>query len=175
VRTCLIVSVSWAGSEEVERAVGFLAAPALGAALGSSAGLSGAAASAHGLALLGGGSLAAGGMGMTGGVWMVTGTAAAAGGVLGASASAAYTLGAAEYRHELIKLQAKHRLVLAAQNQHISMAQKVSTRLADDAAALRTQLEIEIELNAKNARRVTDLADKLDAIEAAIAFTSATT
>lgn len=58
---------------------GGLAAPAIGAAVGSSLlGLSGAAATSAGLAALGGGSLAAGGLGMAGGTALIQ---AVAGGV----------------------------------------------------------------------------------------------
>ena len=73
--------------------VALLAAPAIGGAIGSLGifgGLSGAAASSHGLALLGGGSLAAGGLGMAGGTSVVTAVGAAVGGALGASVSNAY-------------------------------------------------------------------------------------
>lgn len=57
---------------------GGLAAPAIGAAVGTSMGLSGAAAATAGLATLGGGSLAAGGMGIAGGTALIQ---AVAGGV----------------------------------------------------------------------------------------------
>lgn len=58
---------------------GGLAAPAIGAAIGSSVlGLSGAAATSAGLAALGGGSLAAGGLGMAGGTALIQ---AVAGGI----------------------------------------------------------------------------------------------
>lgn len=70
-----------------------LAAPAIGGAIGSLGmfgGLSGAAASSHGLALLGGGSLAVGGLGMAGGTAVVTVVGAAVGGTLGASVTNAY-------------------------------------------------------------------------------------
>ncbi|WP_082480915.1 DUF726 domain-containing protein [Rathayibacter sp. Leaf299] len=73
--------------------VALLAAPAIGGAIGSLGvfgGLTGAAASSHGLALLGGGTLAAGGLGMAGGTTVVTAVGAAVGGVLGASVSNAY-------------------------------------------------------------------------------------
>lgn len=73
--------------------VALLAAPAIGGAIGSLGlfgGLSGAAASSHGLALLGGGTLAAGGLGMAGGTAVVTAVGAAVGGALGASVSNAY-------------------------------------------------------------------------------------
>lgn len=71
-----------------------VAAPAVGAALGSSVlggSLTGAAATSHGLAMLGGGSLAAGGLGMAGGAAVVTATGTALGGALGAVTASAYT------------------------------------------------------------------------------------
>lgn len=83
-----------------------LAAPAIGGALGSLGifgGLSGAAASAHGLALLGGGALAAGGLGMAGGTAVVTVVGAAVGGALGASVSNAYLREDKSFRIELLK------------------------------------------------------------------------
>lgn len=64
---------------------GGLAAPAIGAAVGSAMGLSGAAATSAGLAAIGGGSLAAGGLGMAGGTAVVSGVAAG----LGAAATGA--------------------------------------------------------------------------------------
>jgi pimeloyl-ACP methyl ester carboxylesterase len=68
----------------------FVAAPAIGGALGAYAGLSGAAATSHGLALLGGGSLAAGGFGMAGGTAVVTAAGVGLGGASGASVANAY-------------------------------------------------------------------------------------
>src|SRR6185436_6503133 len=65
------------GTAAVVAPMALLAAPVVGAALGSSAlggGLTGAAATGHGLAMLGGGSLAAGGLGMAGGTMVVTAT-----------------------------------------------------------------------------------------------------
>jgi len=71
----------------------FFAAPLLGGALGASAlggGLSGAAATSHGLAMLGGGALAAGGLGMAGGGVVVTAAGTGLGGALGLSVVNAY-------------------------------------------------------------------------------------
>lgn len=84
----------------------FLAAPAVGGAIGSLGmfgGLSGAAASSHGLALLGGGTLAAGGLGMAGGTAVVTAVGAAVGGALGASVSNAYLREDKSFRIELLR------------------------------------------------------------------------
>ncbi|MEG2013878.1 MAG: hypothetical protein RR063_11860 [Anaerovoracaceae bacterium] len=63
-------------------ATGGLAAPAVGAVVGSTfMGLSGAAATSAGLAALGGGSLAVGGMGMAGGTAIVAGVAGGVGAI----------------------------------------------------------------------------------------------
>lgn len=64
---------------------GGMAAPLIGAAIGSAAGLSGAAATSAGLATLGGGSIAAGGFGVAGGTALITSVSA----VVGAGAGAA--------------------------------------------------------------------------------------
>ena len=70
--------------------VAYIAAPAIGGAIGAFGGLSGAAATSHGLALLGGGSLAAGGFGMAGGTMVVAAGGAGIGGAVGASVATAY-------------------------------------------------------------------------------------
>ncbi|PWN04951.1 DUF726 domain-containing protein [Nocardioides silvaticus] len=68
----------------------WVAAPAIGGAVGSLTGLTGAAATSHGLATLGGGSLAAGGFGMVGGTAVITAVGGSVGGVVGGTATAAY-------------------------------------------------------------------------------------
>lgn len=86
--------------------IAFLAAPAIGGAIGSLGafgGLTGAAATTHGLALLGGGSLAAGGLGMAGGTAAVTAVGAAVGGSLSASVSNAYVREDRSFRIELLR------------------------------------------------------------------------
>lgn len=84
----------------------FLAAPAIGGALGSLGmfgGYSGAAASSHGLALLGGGTLAQGGLGMAGGIKVVSVVGGALGGTLGASVSTAYLGEDKSFRIDLLR------------------------------------------------------------------------
>jgi len=80
----------------------FVAAPAIGGAIGatfitgaSGAALSGAAATSAGLAAIGGGSLAVGGLGMAGGIAILTGVGAALGGTLGGVVANSY-IGAIE-------------------------------------------------------------------------------
>lgn len=70
-----------------------LAAPAIGGAIGSSAlggGLSGAAATSHGLAMLGGGSVASGGLGMAGGTAVIAAAGAGLGSAMGYTTVSAY-------------------------------------------------------------------------------------
>ncbi|MCF8604006.1 TMCO4 family protein [Gordonia sp. HY442] len=69
---------------------GLMAAPAIGGAIGSLAGYSGAAATSYGLALLGGGSVAAGGLGMAGGTYALTAAGVALGGAMGSIVTNAY-------------------------------------------------------------------------------------
>ncbi len=90
---------------------GYLLAPTIAAAIGASAGLSGAAAVSYGLALLGGGSLAAGGFGMVGGTIAVTGAGAIAGG-LGLGGIALWNAGYIVAVGELVKLQTSYQQVL---------------------------------------------------------------
>jgi pimeloyl-ACP methyl ester carboxylesterase len=82
------------------------AAPAVGAALGSSTfggSLTGAAATSHGLAMLGGGSIASGGLGMAGGTAVITATGTALGGALGAGTAAAYAGADTSFRIEKVR------------------------------------------------------------------------
>ena len=99
---------------------GGLAAPAIGAFIGSTVfGLSGAAATSAGLAALGGGSLAAGGFGMAGGTALVASVGGMAGASLLGGTSAGVRAGADEQRNliarlaiDLIKLQVLARIIL---------------------------------------------------------------
>lgn len=100
------IAVGGALAVSVAAPLALLAAPAIGGALGSLGvfgGLSGAAATSHGLALLGGGSLAVGGLGMAGGTTVVTAVGAAVGGALGASVSNAYLSEDKSFRIELLR------------------------------------------------------------------------
>lgn len=86
--------------------IALLAAPAIGGAIGSLGvfgGFSGAAATSHGLALLGGGSIAAGGLGVAGGTTVVTAVGAAVGSALGASVSNAYVREDSSFRIDLLR------------------------------------------------------------------------
>ncbi|MCK8467826.1 TMCO4 family protein [Microbacterium sp. KSW4-16] len=100
------IAVGSAAAVAVAVPLALLAAPAVGGAIGSLGmfgGLSGAAATSHGLALLGGGSLALGGLGMAGGTAVVTAVGAAVGGALGASVANAYLREDRSFRIELLR------------------------------------------------------------------------
>lgn len=85
----------------------FVAAPAIGGAIGASgilgSTLSGAAATSHGLAFLGGGALAAGGLGMAGGTAVIAATGGALGGALGAVTATAYLQDDKSFRIEKLR------------------------------------------------------------------------
>lgn len=79
------------GGAAVIAPLAFIAAPAIGGAVGTSLlSYSGAAATSSGLATLGGGALAAGGAGMAGGIAVVTAAGSALGGRYGAVISNSY-------------------------------------------------------------------------------------
>ncbi|MFZ1541754.1 MAG: DUF726 domain-containing protein [Candidatus Microthrix parvicella] len=84
------VAIGAVGSAAAIVPAAFLAAPAIGGAIGSISGLSGAAATSHGLAVLGLGPIATGGFGMAGGTVVVTAAGSALGGTLGGVATSAY-------------------------------------------------------------------------------------
>lgn len=91
------LTVGMVGAAVVVGPLAFAAAPLIGGALGASAiggGLTGAAATSHGLALLGGGAIAGGGLGLGGGmaagVVVVSAAGASLGGALGMSVVNAY-------------------------------------------------------------------------------------
>ena len=88
-RVSTVAAASLVGLTVVAPAA-FFAAPAIGGAIGAWSGLSGAAATSQGLALLGGGSVAAGGLGMFGGTMVVAAGGAGLGSAVGASVASSY-------------------------------------------------------------------------------------
>lgn len=147
---------------------GYFAAPAIASALGTAAGLSGAAATAHGLALLGGGTLAAGGAGMAGGLYLVTGTAIAVGGTAMGGGAFLVQLGAAGAKAELVKLQTSYREVLLHNQMHTKKAGEAIRSLETDRRDVQKTLEQERDLNEKNAARLKDLEATVEALGNAI-------
>ncbi len=90
IRRLTQVTMGVVGGAVVLAPAAFFAAPAIGGVIGSMSGLSGAAATSHGLAWLGGGSIASGGLGMAGGTAVVTATGVGLGGRLGAVITSSY-------------------------------------------------------------------------------------
>jgi hypothetical protein len=147
---------------------GWAAAPLIGTAIGEAAGLAGAAATAHGLAILGGGSLAIGGAGMAGGLWMVTGTGAALGLLSSGGATLLLQIGAAAARQELIKLQVTFKEVSLGQQVAQAKAQNVISELVKNRDELRRILAEESKLNEKNSARLKQMATTLADMERTI-------
>ncbi len=147
---------------------GWLAAPLIGTAIGTAAGLSGAAATSHGLAILGGGSLALGGAGMAGGMWLVTGVGAATGLALGGGSTMLLQLGAAGVKVELIKLQVNYKEVLLDSQMQLAKAQTIIKSLEKQHREIKQQLEEERLLNEKNSKRIKECEEIIKALEDAI-------
>ena len=172
-------SVSWAkiglfgaGGVVLLGTGAYLLAPLVGAALGASAGLSGAAAVSHGLALLGGGTLASGGAGMAGGMWLVAGTGAATGLVAGSGSAAFFEMGASQARAELTRLQVTFKMTLLAGQVDTLKAQKAIASLHAQLDVLGATLAEERLLNDENSDRVKDLEAKISAIEETLTWMS---
>jgi hypothetical protein len=164
----LRLGVISAGAIAICAAGGWLAAPMLGSAIGTAAGLSGAAAVAHGLALLGGGALAAGGAGMAGGVWLVAGVSAAVGGGLAGSSTLFFQLGAQAMRVEILKFEAVFKSVILTQQQATALAKQSIAELQQHLETLEGKLTVERSLNEKKSVRVQELEEKMGTIEKAL-------
>jgi hypothetical protein len=152
---------------------GWLAAPAIAAYLGAGAGLAGAAATAHGLALLGGGTLAAGGFGMAGGMMVVTGAGAALGGLAGGAGRLLFQMGAAGAQEELVKLQVTFKTVLLETQGDLKKAQEVIKALDKRRAELEALLREERQLNDENAKRLDELEKIINSVTTARKWMSA--
>jgi uncharacterized protein HemX len=138
---------------------GGLAAPAIGAAVGTSLlGLSGAAATSAGLAALGGGALAAGGAGMAGGTLLVQAIAGGMG-VLGA--------GIATNAADGVKVKKQNQELrdeLHQQNIDNATKQKVIQQLNNKVEELKQALADEKKKTDCNEDRIRLLQDQLDDI-----------
>ena len=134
-----------------------LAAPAIGAAVGTTfMGLSGAAATSAGLAALGGGALAAGGAGMAGGALLVQAVAGGVG-ILGAGIATNAADGAkAKKQNEDLREE------LHNQNVDNSTKQKVIQQLNNKVEELRKALAEEKKKTNNNEERIKILQDQLD-------------
>jgi len=154
-----------AGAAAVLATTAWFTVPIIAASIGAAAGLSGVAATNFGMALLGGGSLAAGGFGMAGGMVVVTGVGAVAGFGGASGAMVMMQIGAARSKAELIKLQVTYKEVLLRNQADVAKAQSVVKNLATQHEALRTQLDEERGLNDKNAARLKELEDTIEAVE----------
>ena len=141
------------------------AVPALGVA--TSAATGGAAATAHGLALLGGGSLAAGGTGMAGGMAVISAAGAGAAGMAGLSARGLIN----ELSPEAVEVQlVKTMVAFALIDEPKGGAEAILQELDEECDDLARTLERERGLNEKRAGRVRDLERKFDSYRRAIAW-----
>lgn len=136
---------------------GGLAAPAIGAALGTSVlGLSGAAATSAGLAALGGGSLAAGGLGMAGGTALIQAVAGGVG-VIGTGIVSNAAEGS-----KLKKQNAELRDELRKANLDSATKQRVIEQLNTQITNLKYALEEEKAKAQRNEEKIQYMQEQLD-------------
>lgn len=136
---------------------GGLAAPAVGAIVGSTfMGLSGAAATSAGLAALGGGALAAGGAGMAGGTMLVQAVAGGVG-ILGAGVATNAVEGA-----EAKKQNEDLRTEMHDQNLDNATKQKIIIQLNKKVEELKNALAEEKEKTDANEDKIKLLQEQLD-------------
>jgi len=147
-----------------------LAAPVIGAAVGSAVfGLSGAAATSAGLAALGGGSVAAGGLGMAGGTALLAGVGGAAGAGVAAAGGRWTGWTAGQVVADAIKLEVVTKLILLDAQGDDAKARKVVEGLHDRISMLSRQV-LEMARTVDSLKR--KLAEQKDVVargEAAIA------
>jgi hypothetical protein len=141
----------------VVAAGGYAGAPLITEHLGAVAGLSGAAAVSHGLALLGGGSLAVGGAGVAGGMALVTAASTTVGAASAGGAAALWNAGCAAAVGELIKLQVSYKEVLLRAQPRSPETGEVVESLLRHCTQLESKLEEERTLNDAGAQRVKEL------------------
>lgn len=143
---------------------GWVFAPAIGTALGTAAGLSGAAATSHGLAVLGGGSLAIGGYGMAGGMWLITGAGALAG-ISPASVKFLIELGSARAKLEIIKLQVSYKEIILDNQKETKQSLKIEESLREKEKEIELKIEEELQYNEKASVRIKDMEAVRDALK----------
>ena len=150
---------------------GWAVAPVLGAYLGAAGtGLAGAAAIAHGLALIGGGSLAFGGLGMAGGMWIVVGASALGGTLAAGGGTVLFQLGSGAAKIELVKLQISFKEITLAEQVNAKVSQAAIKALEKDRKELEEKLEQERKLNDKNSSRIDEIEKILKTMEKATSW-----
>lgn len=135
---------------------GGMAAPLIGAAIGSAAGLSGAAATSAGLATLGGGSIAAGGFGVAGGTALITSVSAVVGAGAGAAGGRLVGLSSGQVVADTVRLHLVTAMVLIATQHDDERARRVveglQARLVEVTASISTLADRLRSLTEDNAR-----------------------
>lgn len=138
-----------------------LAAPAIGAAIGSAMGLSGAAAVNAGLAALGGGAISAGGLGVAGGTALIGGM----GGLVGSGGAAAASafVKSNDVTPEMVELEARKLEALHDRlAHHAQTSQAYAQQVIVELRARIRDLETE---NARLRRRSADHEDEIALLE----------
>lgn len=119
---------------------GGLAAPLIGSAIGGAMGLSGAAATSAGLALLGGGAVAAGGLGVAGGTAIVAGVVGVSSAGMGAAGTWLKGARPNDVIVESAKLEVSFKYLLIREERSEELQRLVVERLQQQIAGLVTEI-----------------------------------
>ena len=148
---------------------GWALAPAIGGALGAGAGLSGAAAVSHGLALLGGGALASGGAGMAGGIALVAAMGAGFGGLTGLGGTALFTKsGAAHVKIDMMKVQMSIARVVLADQKDTAKVQEIIRLQQQEIYSLKKKLTALQENETENKDKIKHLKAIIKTLERSV-------
>ena len=140
-------------------------ATTIGAALVSGTGLTGAAASSAGLALLGGGAIAVGGFGVAGGIAVVVGGGAVLGGIVGSSTTMLFIASPDIALSQAAKLEVVLKEIILGQMKDIKLAQEVLKKQGDYIIELRKKLQEEELKNQKNKETIKNLEKAIKYLE----------
>ena len=142
-------------------------ATTIGAALVAGTGLTGAAASSAGLALLGGGAIAVGGFGMAGGIAVVVGGGAVLGGVMGGSTAMLFMASPDIALSQAAKLEVVLKEIILGQMKDIKLAQEILKKQGECIIELRKKLQAEELKNKKNEEAIKNLKKAIEYLEEA--------
>lgn len=143
-------------------------ATAIGAALVTGTGLTGAAASSAGLALLGGGAIAVGGFGVAGGIAVVVGGGAVLGGMVGGGAAMLFMASPDIALSQAAKLEVVLKEIILGLRKDIELAQEILKKQGECIIELRKRLQEEELKNKKNKDAIKNLKKAIEYLEEAL-------
>jgi hypothetical protein len=147
---------------------GWAVAPVTGTYIGTAAGLTGIAATLHGLALLGGGKLAMGGAGVAGSTWLITGVSAVAGLGFASASSLIFEIGTALSKIEIYKAQMTFFLSYLSDQNKMGKAEDTITQFEITMQEMKEKKEELLMYNEKKSKSIKYFDETIEALDNAI-------